>query len=206
MWNDTVIESARRTARPVLDAACAGLRFLPCAGMEQKRQAADALIRVLKYLPIHERAELVNRIAQDCGAELPADLMMSSRQVRELHSAGMEVGAHTVNHPILATLPAAAARAEIASGRDMLEAIVGGRVGLFAYPNGKPGLDYLPEHVALVRALGFDGAFTTAWGRDSADPYQLPRFTPWDRSPQRFALRLARNQIFRAQTVAREAA
>lgn len=206
MWNDTVIESVRRTARPVLDAACAGLCVLPCAGMEQKRRAVDALIGALKYLPIHERAELVNRIAHDCGAELPADLMMSSRQVRELHSAGMEVGAHTVNHPILATLPAAAARAEIASGRDMLEAITAGRVGLFAYPNGKPGQDYLPEHVALVRAMGFDGAFTTAWGRDSADTYQLPRFTPWDRSPQRFALRLARNQIFRAQTVALAAA
>ena len=206
MWNDTVIESVRRTPRPVLDAACAGLCLLPCADTEQKRHAVDALLGALKYHPIHERAELVNRIAHGCGAELPADLMMSSRQVRELHGAGMEVGAHTVNHPILATLPTAAARAEIASGRDMLEAIIGGRVGLFAYPNGKPGQDYLPEHVALVRALGFDGGFTTAWGRDSADPYQLPRFTPWDRSPQRFALRLARNQIFRAQTVALQAA
>lgn len=206
MWNDTVIESVRRTALARLDATCAGLGHLPCDGMEQKRHAAGALLGALKYLPIHERAELVNRIAHDSGATLPADLMMTSKQVRELHAAGMEVGAHTVNHPILATLPAAAARAEIASGREMLEAVIGGRVGLFAYPNGKPGQDYLPEHVALVRALGFDGAFTTAWGRDSADPYQLPRFTPWDRSPQRFALRLARNQIFRAQTVALEAA
>lgn len=206
MWNDTVIESVRRTPLAGLDATCAGLGRLPCEGMEQKRHAAGALLGALKYRPIHERAELVNRIAHDSGAQLPADLMMTSKQVRALHSAGMEVGAHTVNHPILATLPAAAARAEIASGRAMLEAVTGGRVGLFAYPNGKPGQDYLPEHVALVRALGFDGAFTTAWGRDSADPFQLPRFTPWDRSPQRFALRLARNQIFRAQTVALEAA
>lgn len=206
MWNDTVIEAVRRTPLAVVDAACVGLGALPCDDMAQKRQAVDALIGVLKYLPIHERAEMVNRFARGSGAKLPADLMMSSRQVRDLHSAGMEVGAHTVNHPILATLPVAAARAEIASGRDMLEAIIGSRVGLFAYPNGKPGQDYLPEHVALVRALGFDGAFTTAWGRDSADAYQLPRFTPWDRSPQRFALRLARNQIFRAPTVALEVA
>lgn len=206
MWNDTVIETVRRTPLAVLDAGCAGLGDLPCADMDQKRHAVGALLGVLKYLPIHERAELVNRIAHDSGAQLPVDLMMASQQVRELHSAGMEVGAHTVNHPILATLPAPAARAEIASGRDMLEGITGGRVGLFAYPNGKPGRDYLSEHVALVRAMGFDGAFTTAWGRDNADPYQLPRFTPWDRSPQRFVLRLARNQIFRAQTVALEAA
>lgn len=206
MWNDTVIEAVRHTPHKALDAACAGLGVLPCGDREQKRHAVDALIGVLKYLPIHQRAELVKQIAHGSAAQLPTDLMMSSRQVRELHSAGMEVGAHTVNHPILASLPAAAAQAEIASGRDMLEGIIGGRVGLFAYPNGKPGQDYLPDHVAQVRALGFDGAFTTAWGRDSADPYQLPRFTPWDRSPQRFALRLARNQTFRAQTVALEAA
>lgn len=206
MWNDTVIESVRRTPLAVLDATFAGIAELACTDMEQKRHAAEFLVGALKYLPIHERAELVNRIARDSRAQLPQDLMMSSRQVRELHSAGMELGAHTVNHPILATLPAAAARAEIASGRDMLEGMAGGRAALFAYPNGKPGQDYLPEHVAMVQALGFDGAFTTAWGRDSADPYQLPRFTPWDLSPRRFALRLARNQMFRAQTVGLEAA
>ena len=68
-------------------------------------------------------------------------------------------------------------------------------MGLFAYPNGKPGEDYLPRDVALVRELGFDAAVSTAWGASGhgSDPFQLQRFTPWDRTKARFGLRLLRN-------------
>lgn len=203
MWNDTVIEAVRRTRRPAFDGGFLGLGEVRTGTPEEKRAAVDALLGALKYRGVHERAELVARVAQECGAELPRDLMMSSRQVRELHGAGMEIGAHTVNHPILATLPVAAARSEIASGREALEATVRGRVGLFAYPNGKPGQDYRPEHVEMVRALGFDAAVSTAWGRAGpGDMFQLPRFTPWDRAPLRFALRLAHNLTYPAARVA----
>jgi len=107
------------------------------------------------------------------------------------------VGAHTVNHPILAQLPDVAARDEITHGRDVLQALLDSRIGLFAYPNGRPGSDYLPAHVDMVRALGFDAAFSTTWGAASArsPAYELPRFTPWDRSRLRFGARLARNLL-----------
>ena len=61
-------------------------------------------------------------------------------------------------------MPAPAARSEMESGRDALEAIIGGKVGLFAYPNGKPGQDYLPEQAAIVRELGFEVAVSTQPG------------------------------------------
>jgi hypothetical protein len=100
-------------------------------------------------------------------------------------------------------LTAAAAREEFASGRQALERIVGAPVPLFAYPNGKPGTDYRAEHVAMVRELGFEGAVSTAWGADPRhdDLFQLPRFTPWDRTPARFVLRLARNLLNKAGRV-----
>ena len=109
--------------------------------------------------------------------------------------AGMEIGAHTVHHPIVARMERSAARAEMADGKAALEAIIGSRVSTFAYPNGKPGQDYLAEHVALAREIGFDSAVSTAWGaaRPGADLFQLPRFTPWDRSAMRFTLRLLHN-------------
>lgn len=203
MWNDTVIEAVRHTRLPVLDGGFLGLGAIRTGTPEEKRCAVDALLGALKYREVQERAEMVARVAEAGGAALPCDLMMSSRQVRDLHSAGMEIGAHTVNHPILATLPTAAARSEIAGGREALEALVRSRVGLFAYPNGKPAQDYLPEHVAMVRALGFDAAVSTAWGRGWAgEAFQMPRFTPWDRTPLRFALRLAHNLTYPAARVA----
>ena len=195
MWNDTVIELVRRAPGPMFDASVIGLGQHPVATLEQRRSAIGALLGQLKYLPMDERLAQVNRLADSVPYPLADDLMMSSAQVRQLHQAGMGIGAHTVNHPILAALQGEAAQAEIADGKCQLEAIIGSRVPLFAYPNGKPGTDYLAEHVAMVRALGFEGAVSTAWGAATQrdDVFQLPRFTPWDRTPLRFVLRLARN-------------
>jgi peptidoglycan/xylan/chitin deacetylase (PgdA/CDA1 family) len=104
-----------------------------------------------------------------------------------------------VNHPILARLPDAEAVAEITQGRAELEAIVDERVGLFAYPNGKPGVDYLPRHVEIVRELGFDAAVSTHWGVTSrhSPGFELPRFTPWDRTRSSFGLRMLRQLLAR---------
>jgi hypothetical protein len=47
----------------------------------------------------------------------------------------------------------------------------------------------------MVREAGLDAALPTAWGVASraSDPFQLSRFTPWDRTPWRFGVRLAQN-------------
>ena len=73
--------------------------------------------------------------------------------------------------------------------------ITGRSIRLFAYPNGKPGSDYLSEHAALVRRLGFDAALATTPGvsTSDSDPFQLPRFTPWDLSDSRFVWRAVAN-------------
>ena len=125
----------------------------------------------------------------------PDDLMLTRRQVRELRDAGMTIGAHTVSHPILAREPDDRARGEIQDGKRELEALLGEAVTVFAYPNGRPGDDYAARHVAMARDAGFEAAVTTAWGAAShtTDPFEIPRFTPWDRSAWRFGLRLAQN-------------
>jgi len=84
---------------------------------------------------------------------------------------------------------------EIRASKRRLEEITGKPVTLFAYPNGKPSRDYRREHVGMAREMGFEAAVTTAWGvaHAASDPYQLPRFTPWDRTPGRFVLRLFHN-------------
>jgi len=73
-----------------------------------------------------------------------------------------------------------------------LEALPDAAVSLFAYPNGRPGVDYGVEHVRMVKDLGFEAAVSTAWGvcHSGSDRHQLPRFTPWDREIPRFVLRL----------------
>ncbi|MFT7724549.1 MAG: polysaccharide deacetylase family protein [Roseateles sp.] len=199
MWNDTLIEAVRRSPLAELD-----LRGLSDAqgadlgrhALADRRALLGALIPRVKYLAPEPRLACVAAIAARAESPLPDDLMMSSGQVRALRAAGMQIGAHTVSHPILATLSPQAAADEIGRSRDVLERLLGERVGLFAYPNGKPGTDYLPEvHPALVRELGFDAAVSTRWAaaRRGDDPFQIPRFTPWDRGRLKFGLRLLRN-------------
>lgn len=195
MWNDSVIETLRRARGDILDARCIGLDELSISTVELRRRAIERVLAAVKYLPPGERQRLVEELGAGTSHELPSDLMMTQEQVLQLHASGMEIGAHTVTHPILARLDPEHAGDEIRDSKSRLEAITGAPITLFAYPNGKPGLDYRREHVSMVRELGFEAAVSTAWGvaHTASDPLQLPRFTPWDRTPGRFLLRLLQN-------------
>jgi peptidoglycan/xylan/chitin deacetylase (PgdA/CDA1 family) len=193
MFNDSVIECIRRCDRPEIDLSDLGLDRRPLGDAAARRRLIDAVLPAIKYRPLEAREEALDRLHRAAGRPaLPADLMMRSEQVRPLHRAGMEIGGHTVNHPILCQLADPQARDEIARGRRVLQDLTGAPVDVFAYPNGKPDQDYDARHVAMVRELGFRGAVSTAAGVGGAgsDPFQWPRFTPWDPDPARWGLRL----------------
>jgi peptidoglycan/xylan/chitin deacetylase (PgdA/CDA1 family) len=195
MWNDTVIEAIRTLAAPTLDLTPWSLGTFALDTIDARRAAISGVLPVLKYLPGPEREARAAHLAERAGIASPGNLMMREDQVRELHNAGMGIGAHTVTHPILRnTAPDIAHREIVDSGRRLAE-IVGRPIRLFAYPNGKPGQDYGPEHVQMTRDAGYAAAVATGWGVATAqsDRFQLPRFTPWDRTPGRFMLRLIRN-------------
>ncbi len=194
MFNDTVIECLRATRQAQIDLGAWGLGVRPLGSADARRHAIEALLPKVKYLPLAERQQFLAQLLQLAGQpRLPDDLMMRSEQVVQLHRAGMEIGGHTVHHPILRVLDDAEAEAEIAAGRMCLQTLTDAPVDVFAYPNGRPMQDYDLRHAAIVRKLGFRCAVSTATGVSGAgdDRYQLPRFTPWDRSSARWLGRLA---------------
>ncbi len=192
MFNDGVIEVVRCAPAGTYDLSSLGLGSHSLGDSTSRRVAIDTLIWQLKYRPVRERSALVEQLASTMRSALPKDLMMRSAQIKRLCDEGMEIGGHTVNHPILAGLSEQEARAEIIDGKRRLEEITGTPVTLFAYPNGKPGLDYGPREVELVREAGFTAAVSTFGGvaKHGSDLFQLPRFSPWDRSPRRLGVRL----------------
>ncbi len=196
MFNDTVIEAIRRIDAPSFDLPAASLTQVPSGSIEEKRSAIGRVLGAVKYLDFDRRTRAVEELAGQAGP-LPDDLMMEPEHVRALARAGMEIGGHTVTHPILARVDLDRARNEIVDNRDALALIAGQPMRLFAYPNGVPGKDYAPEHVALVREAGYHAAVSTSHGaaRRGCDIYQLPRFTPWDRAPAWFIARLLRNAL-----------
>ena len=194
MFNDTVIEFVRRANGGELDLRAAGLGRHPIASHQQRREAIESIVMQLKYLPHAERQVRVDALAAQSPA-LPDDLMMTGSQLRSLAAAGMGLGGHTMTHPILARLDDKTARREIVEGREALEGIVRQPVRLFAYPNGKPGIDYTAAHVRMAKDLGFAAAVSTAPGAARAGDslYELPRCTPWGRTPSRFGVRVVAN-------------
>lgn len=196
MWNDCVTEAFRRTRLSWVD-----LRELlqdpqatfATGTVAERRGAIDKVIRQIKYMRVDQRLAVTNRLVALAKVQLPGNLMMSTAQVQQLLRSGMQVGAHTVTHPILATLTAAQMRDEMTGSKRFLENLLGEAVTMFAYPNGKPDRDYNAQSVAVAREVGFLAAVTTARGAASrlTDPMQMPRFTPWDRTALRFGLRMA---------------
>jgi len=195
MFNDGVIEAVRRAPAGTHDLSELGLGSHNLGDDASRRAAVDSLLAQIKYRPSGERDTLVRRVAAAMRVTLPGDLMMRTAQIKRLHDEGMEIGGHTTNHPILAVLDARQARDEIVSNKRRLEEITGAPVTLFAYPNGKPGRDYGPRDVELVRDAGYAAAVSTRDGaaHGGSDLFQLPRFGPWDRNPRRLAVRLLLN-------------
>jgi peptidoglycan/xylan/chitin deacetylase (PgdA/CDA1 family) len=117
---------------------------------------------------------------------------MTSPQVRRLHDAGMEIGAHTTSHPILKLLSEDESRREVSENVSQLERIVSAPIRGFAYPNGRPGEDYERRHRDMIESMGFAYAVSTARGlaHRESDIFELPRFSTWDRSPAKWLGRL----------------
>ena len=196
MWNDQVIEAIRRTRKPQLDLRSLGLSTHALDSISARRRGVTEVLTSIKHMEQGRRQAIADAIGAMAGFERPPSLMMSADQVRSLrHRHRMEIGAHTVTHPILTRLAAGAALDEISRGKRDLEVLLGEPVRLLAYPNGVPDQDYGPEHAAMARECGFDAAVSTAWGAASAasDRFQLPRFTPWDRTRMRYGVRLLHN-------------
>ena len=96
--------------------------------------------------------------------------MMVEDELRELHAAGVELGAHTVSHPNLEELGYDECLREMAESRDFLRDLTGTGVRTFAYPFCKYGDDA----VRAARDAGFDAAVTCQW-RGSWDPFEMKR-------------------------------
>jgi peptidoglycan/xylan/chitin deacetylase (PgdA/CDA1 family) len=121
----------------------------------------------------------------DRATHRPMDL----EELTELHSSPLaEIGAHSISHPVLATLPPNEQRREIAGSRERLEEQLNAPVRAFAYPFGEHG----KATPGLVKDSGFELACTVEPGKvvPTTDPFLIPRYEVHDWSKQEFTERL----------------
>jgi peptidoglycan/xylan/chitin deacetylase (PgdA/CDA1 family) len=94
---------------------------------------------------------------------------VSKDELRQLASAGWEIGSHTVDHADLATLDYAGCRDQIERDRIALQTIVRKPVETLAYPYGR----YAEAAIAAAKDAGLRAAVTT--GSGSWEPFELTR-------------------------------
>jgi len=163
---------------------------------ERRQLAYYAIGDLLRPLPAADRDEVLTDLANWTGFEptaCPDYRLMTSAELMALAQDGLvELGAHTVTHPVLSALPADAQRAEIVEGRRRIEAIIGQSVLTFAYPYGEAP-HFTAETVEIVKAAGFRAACTTIYGRvePGDDLFQLRRCPVHDWDLKTFKRRLA---------------
>ena len=145
----------------------------PSSSLNARRANAE-----LKRLPNEEKDRRIAAIAQDAGVTLPAlppaDCgAITWEQAREMAAAGIEIGSHTVTHPILTQLDPAQLDYELRQSRSRLEHVLDREVALFCYPNG----DYNARVRGAVERAGYRIAVTTEGGLNnrSSDPLVLRR-------------------------------
>ncbi len=196
MWNDRILDLFSQHSE-MMDLSVAGLGNVDVSEPKLKLVTAQKTVLALKYFEPSIRDEKVALLIKSNGGYSETRKMMNASEIKMISDAGLEIGAHTHNHPILNTLAIDEQYQEIKRNQELLSLWTNKSVTTFAYPNGKVGVDLSMETVDLVKELGFDFAVSTECGyvNQQSNRYTLNRFTPWDNTPWKFQARIAMNYL-----------
>jgi peptidoglycan/xylan/chitin deacetylase (PgdA/CDA1 family) len=121
-----------------------------------------------KQLPGGEGEAFLDELSERCGCgrapiSLAASTWMTWDMAREIEEAGMTIGGHTVDHPVLARLDREGQEREIEGCRKRLDEELGVAMEVFSYPVGLPDC-FGAEARALLRERSVRFAFSNYGG------------------------------------------
>lgn len=151
-----------------------------------RQETAAMLIKHAKRLPDAGKEKMIDVLAEALGAggsSPPSAQAMTWDQVRELDSAGIEIGAHSVNHPIFSNVDEERIRYEVTESKKMIENEIGRQVISFGAPGRgiiEPAERSRFESVLreIVSAAGYRFSTQYRWGlvyENEFDPYGIER-------------------------------
>jgi peptidoglycan/xylan/chitin deacetylase (PgdA/CDA1 family) len=155
------------------------------ASNEQRETIAPSLLQALKRLPAERARETVAAMKNSLAAgqlealrmRFASERYLTWNEVENLHSRGVEIGAHAHWHwPMNKFQPENYLHAQARSARHAIASRLG-TCRYFAYPFGNIG-DVSPAATQAVREAGYSYAFTTLSGtlHGELNPWCLPRY------------------------------
>ena len=139
-----------------------------CTTVAEKRDLYDQLYRYVRSLPTEDE---LRKFVRDLGARYHVDIAAFCNELcmtwGELATLAADplvtIGAHTVNHVMLAKVPERTARSEMEMSRSVIEASLGMRPDHLSYPVGDR-TSAGPREFRIAAELGFKTAVTTRPG------------------------------------------
>ena len=144
------------------------VRTFACAAPDEKQQTYSNIYSWLRRLPTYDAIRMrVRDLAVRYNVDLSSTydkLCMTWAELSEIAKDPLvTIGAHTVNHPILAKCEPDVVRREISDGAQRIALHLGRRPEHFSYPVGDPTSAGQREF-EIVRDIGFKTAVTTRPG------------------------------------------
>lgn len=135
---------------------------------QERLLAHEALFAALRSATPRLQKILLHEVMLGLGVDpltyVTPHPLLDEAQLRELaRSPWIEIGCHTLTHPVLSGLSASGQRGELVESRSRLEKATGKPVRLLAYPYGSPE-SFNDTTRALVAELGFDAGIANIQG------------------------------------------
>lgn len=195
LWNERILNSISLTTVENLDFKIFGLPEFNLLLPGAKESAIAQINSYVKYQKPDIKEHFLLELESQTFIFNENLSVMGFDDIRALHSKGFGIGAHSISHPILSQCDAKLAFEEIVGSREELISIIRAPVRSFAYPNGIPGKDFNLNHTEMLEKAGYSYGLTTHSGYVSKQTsrWEIPRFTPWEKSRTKVNLQFARN-------------
>ncbi len=142
------------------------------------RHFVDVVLNTLQSKPFTTWNNAINDLAAylevDLHDERLSNHFLSWDDVRQLHESGVTIGAHTVHHPLLTSLPDEACYYEMGESKQRLEEELQTPVCFFSYPYGHRD-SFNKKVTKQVKKCGFQYAFTLVDGEKFSSPFTISR-------------------------------
>ncbi len=157
----------------------------------------EELFSWLYYKLKYEKANIREKVMSEMKEQIKwwrfshrsSSYVMNEDEIVHLRNIGVDIGAHTVTHEVLSSLPRVQQEKEIKGSKRELEELINSEVFAFSYPFGFKE-DFTKESVEIVKESGFKYACTGIKGQlfcfsllKDGIRFRIPRFSvlDWDK-------------------------
>jgi len=166
IWTDKVLWLAEQSHRPD----------------ELAPERIERFFATLSGMAPEARDRHIAALATGMETEIPAQppsryASCTWSELQEMADSGLvEIGSHTVNHPVLSSLNEEESLWQLTESRAQIERNLGRKVKCFCFPNGKQ-TDYRAIHLRQVQEAGYASAVSAQFGMvsEGSNIFELPR-------------------------------